>query len=156
MKRLGILLLVCLGGVALADHDKDAPARPATLMAGLGNHHHPVATDNAEAQKFFDQGLTLLYAFNHDEAARSFARAAELDPNLAMAHWGLALVKGPNYNLDADDEQWKSAHASLQKALTLAEKAPEPERDYVRALAKRYDADPKADRKALAVAYKEA
>ena len=78
-------------------------------MDGLGNHHHPVATESEEAQKFFDQGLTLLYAFNHDEAERSFARAAEIDPNLAMAFWGVALVKGPNYNLPADEEQEPSA-----------------------------------------------
>jgi hypothetical protein len=156
MKRLGVLLLFLLSAVAFADHDRDEPARPATLMAGLGNHHHPVSTANEEAQKFFDQGLTLLYAFNHDEAARSFARAAELDPTLAMAYWGVALVKGPNYNLDADDAQWKAAHAALQKAEQLAVKAPEPERDYVRALAQRYAPDPKADRLRLAAAYKEA
>jgi hypothetical protein len=156
MKRLVAVPLFLLSGVALADHDKDMPARPATLMAGLGSHHHPVSTNNIEAQKFFDQGLTLLFAFNHDEAARSFARAAELDPKLAMAYWGVALVKGPNYNLEADDAQRKAAHDTLQKALKLADTAPEPERDYIRALAKRYSADPKADRQQLAVAYKEA
>jgi tetratricopeptide (TPR) repeat protein len=156
MKRLVILLLPVLSGFALADHDKDRPAKPATLMPGLGTHRHPVATESAEAQRFFDQGLTLLYAFNHDEAARSFARAAEFDVNLAMAYWGLALVQGPNYNLDADDQRWKAAHAALEKALKLADKAPEPERDYIRALAKRYAPDPKADRQQLAVAYKEA
>jgi hypothetical protein len=156
MKRLGVLLLPLLSGLALADHDKEAPARPAILMAGLGKHHHPVATDNAEAQRFFDQALTLLYAFNHDEAARSFARAAELDPGLAMAHWGVALVKGPNYNLDADEAQWKAAYAALQKARELAARAPEPERDYIQALAQRYGPDPKADRQRLALAYKEA
>jgi tetratricopeptide (TPR) repeat protein len=156
MKRLGVLMLFLLSGLALADHDKDMPAKPATLMAGLGNHHHAVSTDNEEAQKFFDQGLRLLYAFNHDEATRSFARAAELDSNLAMAYWGVALVKGPNYNLDADDEQWRTAHTALQNALKLAVRASEPERDYIQALAKRYSPDPKADRRQLAVAYKEA
>jgi hypothetical protein len=156
MKRSSILLVFLVSGVAFADHDKNLPARPATLMAGLGRHHHPVATGSEEAQKFFDQGLMLLYGFNHDESARSFARAAELDPNLAMAYWGLALVKGPNYNLDANEEQWKAAHAALEKAQKLAVKAPEPERDYIQALGKRYSPDPKADRKQLAVAYKEA
>jgi tetratricopeptide (TPR) repeat protein len=156
MKWLGSLLLLFLCTVAFADHERDAPAKPATLMAGLGNHQHPVSTSNKEAQKFFDQGLTLLYAFNHDEAFRSFARAAELDPNLAMASWGMALVKGPNYNLEANDEQWQAAHARLEKALKLAAQAPEPERDYIQALAKRYSPDPKADRKQLVVAYKEA
>jgi hypothetical protein len=155
MKALAVPCLCLLAGLARADHP---PAKPATavLMTGLGDLHHPVSTANPEAQKFFDQGLALLYAFNHDEAAASFARAADLDPGLAMAYWGVALVRGPNYNLDADDEQWKAAHAALQKALALAAKAPEHERDYVQALAKRYAADPKADRKALAAAYKEA
>jgi hypothetical protein len=156
MMRLGILLPFLLSGAVIADHDAAKPAGPATLMAGLGNHHHPVATEHKEAQKFFDQGLTLLYAFNHDEAARSFARAAELDPKLAMAYWGIALVKGPNYNLPADDEQWKAAHAALTRALELAAGAPAPERDYIRALSKRYSPDSKADRQQLASAYKEA
>ncbi|MCI0457905.1 MAG: hypothetical protein L0Z62_13140 [Gemmataceae bacterium] len=155
MKPLGFSLLLVLVGFVTAGHPpaKDLPAK---LLPGLGRHHHPVSTPNPEAQKFFDQGLILLYAFNHDEAARSFARAAELDPNLAMAYWGLALVLGPNYNLDADAEQWKAAHAALQKALKLANKAPEPERAYIHALAKRYSPDPKADRLKLAVAYKQA
>ena len=77
-----------------------APAKPksATLMTGYGNWHHPVSTKNAQAQAFFDQGLRLIYAFNHDEAARSFQRAADLDPKLAMAFWGVAEAVGPNYN----------------------------------------------------------
>jgi tetratricopeptide (TPR) repeat protein len=126
-------------------------------MEGLGKHHHPVATKNDEAQRFFDQGLTLLYAFNHDEAARSFRRAAELDPKLAMAWWGVALALGPNYNLPAvDAEQAKAAYEVLRKAEQVAEGAPEQERDYVKALAKRYSDDPKADGKQLLRAYAEA
>jgi tetratricopeptide (TPR) repeat protein len=156
MKYLSVFLVFLVSSIALGDHDKKAPARPATLMAGLGNHHHPVSTESEEAQKFFDQGLTLLYAFNHDEAERSFARAAEIDPNLAMAFWGVAVVKGPNYNLPADEEREKAAHADLEKALKLAGRATEPERDYIQALAKRYSPDAKADRQQLAVAYKEA
>jgi tetratricopeptide (TPR) repeat protein len=156
MKYLGVPLIVLLAALAPAAQHQDKQDAPAVLLAGLGDHRHPVATRNAEAQKFFDQGLNLLYAFNHDEAARSFARAAELDPDLAMAYWGLALVKGPNYNLDADDKQWQAAYDVLQKALKAAEKAPEPERDYVWALAKRYAEGPKADRTRLARAYKEA
>jgi tetratricopeptide (TPR) repeat protein len=156
MRYLGVPLIVLLAALAEADQHPDKQDGPAVLLSGLGDHRHPVATRNAEAQKLFDQGLNLLFAFNHDEAARSFARAAELDPDLAMAYWGLALVKGPNYNLEADDKQWQAAYDVLQKALKAAEKAPEPERDYVWALAKRYAEGPKTDRARLARAYKEA
>src|SRR5262245_58494380 len=106
-------------------------------MEGLGKHHHPVATKSQEAQRFFDQGLTLLYAFNHDEAIRSFRRAAELDPKLAMAQWGIALCHGSNYNLRADEGQLKAAYEALKKAQELAKAAPEHERAYNEALAKR-------------------
>jgi len=62
------------------------------LMPGLGQHHHTISTKNPEAQRFFDQGLTLVFGFNHEEAERSFRRAAELDPESAMAFWGIALA----------------------------------------------------------------
>src|SRR5258708_9409712 len=125
MRYLGVPLLLLMAAIAGADHRPDKLDGPVTLLSGLGDHRHPVSTRNAEAQKFFDQGLILLYAFNHEEAARSFARAAELDPDLAMAYWGLALVRGPNYNLDADDKQWQAAYDSLQKALKPAPKPPQ-------------------------------
>jgi tetratricopeptide (TPR) repeat protein len=151
-----VAVLCAWSALGLASQHEEKGGQPATLMEGLGKHHHPVAASNAQAQKFFDQGLTLLYAFNHEEAVRSFARAAALDPQLAMAYWGLALVKGSNYNLAADDEQLKAANAALQKALELAAKAPQHENDYIQALAKRYSPDVKADRQQLAVAYKTA
>ena len=89
-------------------------------MTGLGDLHHPVSTRNAEAQKFFDQGLRLIYAFNHEEAAGSFQRAAELDPKLAMAYWGIAEAVGPNYNDPADPDRYKQAHEAIAKAGELA------------------------------------
>src|SRR5207253_10273570 len=107
-----------------AQHTAAAKAKPATLMTGYGDWHHPVSTKNAQAQAFFDQGLRLIYAFNHDEARRSFQRAAELDSDLAMAHWGIALAVGPNYNAEADAQQWKTAHEAIEKAQNLAGKAP--------------------------------
>ncbi|HEX8089131.1 MAG TPA: tetratricopeptide repeat protein [Blastocatellia bacterium] len=125
-------------------------------MPNLGKHHHPVSTRNREAQRFFDQGITLVYAFNHDEATRSFKRAAELDPKLAMAHWGVALAVGPNYNLDVDPEREKAAYDAIQRARSLAPGASEKERAYIEALAKRYSNDLKADLKKLAVDYKSA
>lgn len=140
------------------DHDtkKDPMEQPATYLAGMGSHHHAVSTTNAEAQKFFDQGLSFVYAFNHDEAIRSFKRAAQLDPQLAMAHWGIALALGPNINLDVDPEREKAAYEAVQKALSLASQAPENERAYIDALVRRYSMDPKADLKKLAVDYKNA
>jgi tetratricopeptide (TPR) repeat protein len=133
---------------------KASDAKPAALMSGLGSHHHPVSTTNSEAQRFFDQGLTLVYAFNHEEAIRSFKRAAELDPQLAMAHWGIALALGPNINLDVDPAREKAAFEAAQQALSLSAKAPENERAYIEALVKRYSIEPKADLKKLAVDYK--
>ena len=91
----------------------DPAERPATLISGLGAVRHPVSTKNAEAQRFFDQGLALIYGFNHDEAVRSFKRAAELDPQLAMAWWGVALALGPNINLDVDPERAQPSFFAL-------------------------------------------
>jgi hypothetical protein len=109
---------------ALAQQHEHAAAAPAkgkavTLMAGYGTWHHPVTTKNAQAQAFFDQGLRQIYAFNHDEAARSFQHAAELDPAMAMAYWGVAEAVGPNYNDPASDERFAQAHTAIQKALAL-------------------------------------
>src|SRR5438874_12551922 len=69
------------------------------LMPGFGNAHHKVSTTNPQAQAFFDQGMDFIFGFNHVEAEKSFQRAAELDPNLGMAYWGIAKAVGPNYNL---------------------------------------------------------
>ncbi len=132
------------------------PRRPATLMRGLGDLHHPIATVSPEAQRFFDQGLRLLYAFNHDEAARAFSRAAELDPKAPMPAWGIALALGPNINLDVDPAREQAAYAAVQRARALAADAREDERAYVEALVRRYSDAPDADLKALAVAYADA
>jgi hypothetical protein len=74
-------------------------ARGAQLFDGLGASHRKISTPSVEAQAYFDQGMRLMWAFNHDESARSFARAAELDPDCAMCLWGFALTIGPNYNM---------------------------------------------------------
>ena len=126
------------------------------LIPGLGNAHHPVSTRNQQAQQFFDQGLNLVYGFNHDEARRSFMRAAQLDPKLAMAWWGAALTLGPNYNLPVDPERERAGYDAVQRAVVLKNNASEPERAYIDALAVRYSNDPKADLHALDRAYKDA
>jgi len=133
-----------------------AQQKPAYLMDGLSNLHHPVSTENAEAQKFFDQGLRLVYAFNHEEAARSFHRAAELDPKLAMAWWGVALAVGPNYNLPVDPEHEKLAVEAIEKAHALASSASPIEQAYIDAMAKRFSADPKPDYHQLDINYSRA
>jgi tetratricopeptide (TPR) repeat protein len=132
------------------------PEPPARLIPGLGEVHHPVSTKNKEAQEFFDQGLKLVYGFNHDEARRSFMRAAELDPKLAMAHWGAALTLGPNYNLPVDLERERAGYDAVQRAVALKQNASEPERAYIDALAVRYSNDPHVDLHALDRAYKDA
>ena len=153
---LAILLLATAAAEAQQHQHPAATAPPATLVAGMGSLHHAIATKNADAQRFFDQGLTFVYGFNHDEAIRSFRRAAELDPASPMPHWGIALALGPNINLDVDPEREKAAYDEAQQALALAARAPAAERAYVDALVERYSNDPKADLKALAVKYKDA
>jgi tetratricopeptide (TPR) repeat protein len=157
---LKLTVLTALGAalplVGVAQHHDSSGASPARIFTGLGEQHHPVSTSNHEAQRFFDQGLTFVYAFNHDEAVRSFQKAAELDSNLAIAHWGVALALGPNINSDVDPDREKAAFEAVHKALSLSAGAPENERSYIEALAKRYSTDPKADLKKLAVQYKDA
>jgi tetratricopeptide (TPR) repeat protein len=157
MKRqTTVLVLLCLAvSVAAQNHGMDA-SHPVTLMAGLGDLHHPVSTKNAEAQQFFDQGLRLIYAFNHDEAGRSFQKAAELDPKLAIAYWGIAEAVGPNYNDPASEDRFKQAHEAIQKAVDLSGNAPGNERAYILAMAKRFPADPKADLRKAAEQYRDA
>ena len=109
----------------------------------MGSHRHPIKTPSAEAQKYFDQGVTLLFGFNHEEAYRSFAQAAELDPKSPMPHWGMALALGANYNdTEPEADRLKKARAEVEAALALSAGAPENERAYVEALSVRYVADP--------------
>jgi tetratricopeptide (TPR) repeat protein len=155
--RILVLLVLsfCLSSIA-QDHSGHSQANPATLMPGLGNAHHPVSTSNPEAQQFFDQGLRLIYDFNHDEAARSFQRATELDPKLAIAYWGIAEAVGPNYNDPASEDRFKQAHEAIQKAVDLSSNASPSERAYIQAMTKRFPADPKADLKQAAEDYHDA
>jgi tetratricopeptide (TPR) repeat protein len=162
MKFLVVLFLILFPAFVFGqmNHDMmDMPKETKTVMldGGLGNIDHPVSTPNAEAQKFFNQGLAYIYAFNHQESIKSFKRAAELDPGLAMAYWGTALGLGSNYNVTADASQLKEAYAALQKAIELAPKATALEQAYIAALAKRYSADgTQSDRAKLGEDYRNA
>src|SRR5881296_2102604 len=150
-----LTLLLC-GALSAQDHANHAQSRPVTMVSGLGDLHHPVSTSNAEAQKFFDQGLRFIYAFNHDEAARSFGHAAELDPKLAVAYWGVAEAVGPNYNDPASADRFKAAHEAIQKAVDLSAHASPSEQAYIQAMAKRFPADPNTDLKKAAEEYHDA
>jgi hypothetical protein len=109
----------------------------ALLFDDLGTLHHPV-TASPEAQPYFDQGLRLDYGFNHDEAARSFARAAQIDPSCALCFWGVALTLGPNYNMPMLPERARAAWDAMQRAQALAPKATPLEQALIEALARRY------------------
>jgi tetratricopeptide (TPR) repeat protein len=157
MSPVLLVLCACVVAVAQAHDTHSAPAeKPATLMTGIGTLHHPVSTKNAQAQQFFDQGLRLIFAFNHDEAARSFKQAAVLDPKLGIAYWGIAEAVGPNYNDPASDDRFQAAHDAIQKAVELSSSAPANEQAYINAMAKRFPADPKADRRKAAEDYRDA
>jgi tetratricopeptide (TPR) repeat protein len=155
---LAVTLALCVPTFAQEHPEHAAGAKPksAVLMTGYGNWHHPVSTKNAQAQAFFNQGLRQIYAFNHEEAMRSFQRAAELDPKLAMAHWGVAESVGPNYNDPASEDRFVMAHAAIAKAQELAGEASESDKAYIAALAKRFPADPKSDLRAAAEQYRDA
>jgi tetratricopeptide (TPR) repeat protein len=135
------VLLAAGGGRVCADAPAAVPNEP--LVKGIGNVHHSVTTKSAEAQRYFDQGLAFVYAFNHDEAEASFREAARLDPNLAMAYWGEALALGPNINLPEDDQRGREAFGAISKAKSLESGAGEEERAYIDALSKRYASDGK-------------
>ncbi len=157
-----IALAFCAPATSWAQHA--GHARPnnadvgdnAPLFEGLGNLQHPVSTNNAEAQRYFNQGLMLLYAFNHLEAERSFRHAAQLDPNLAIAYWGQAFALGANINDPITDDREARAFDAIAKAIELKPQASEKDAAYIDALATRYSKDSDKDRKALDRAYADA
>jgi tetratricopeptide (TPR) repeat protein len=127
----------------------DAIAKGAALIDHLGNYHRAITTTSPEAQQFFDQGLRLIYGFNHDEAARSFARATQLDPGCASCYWGLALVLGPNYNVPMLPDRFPAAWEAVQKAQANAAAATPVEQALIVALAKRYSGNEPKDPAAM-------
>ena len=130
--------------------------RQAPLFENMGNLHHKVSTDSELAQRYFDQGLSLAYAFNHAEAERSFREAARIDPECAMCWWGAAIVLGPHVNAAMFDEAVPRAWEALHKAKAASIESSKKERAYIRALEKRYVREPVKDRHHLDVAYAKA
>jgi tetratricopeptide (TPR) repeat protein len=129
------------------------PRATVPLYENLGNHHYAITTRTLQAQRYFDQGLRLYYAFNHQEAIRAFEEAARLDPRSPMGAWGVALALGPNINAPMDAKASRAAYAAIRKALALAAHASPREQALIHALAARYAANPPEDRAALDRAY---
>ena len=132
------------------------PGQIAPRLQNLGDHKFPVTTSSARAQLFFNQGMMLTYGFNHAEATRSFREVARLDPNCAMAYWGMALVLGPNINMAMAPQAEPQAYELIQKAVALKKYASDKERAYIDALAVRYSGEKNPDRNALDRAYTKA
>jgi tetratricopeptide (TPR) repeat protein len=150
-------------GVSPVDNRAELAARAgAPLFDGMGVHHHPITTKSPEAQRYFDQGLIIDFAFNHAESVRSFRAAQQLDADCAMCYWGEALALGPNINVTSNgkvimsEDDHRSAYAAIQKAQQLKSNASEKEREYIDALATRYSNDPAAPREPLDEAYSNA
>ena len=140
-----------------AFHHEQTTNRTAEALApelsGLGTLHVPVSTATPRAQRFFDQGMRLLYAFNHAESIRAFREAARLDPSLAMAYWGQALALGPNLNAPMTADNGRAAYAAIQAARAAAPQVTPRERSLIEALASRYAPAGVGDRPALDRAY---
>ncbi|MEX0331108.1 MAG: hypothetical protein AB3N64_06750, partial [Puniceicoccaceae bacterium] len=127
------------------------------LFEDLGDYRRDMTTDSAEAQALFDQGIQLLYGFNHDEAIRSFHLAAEKDPTAAMPWWGIAYAHGVNINdPQMTDERSKAAREAADKAIALAGSATPEEKALIKAVSARYEWPAPEDRKPLDQAYADA
>lgn len=136
------------------EHTNPKVSKPyAPLYENLGNLHHPISTKNKLAQRYFDQGMTLAYGFNHDAAARSFKEAAKLDPDCAACYWGIAYVLGPNINAPMEKDAVPEAWEALQTAIQLSKNASAKEQAYIQALATRYPQQHIEDRKSYDIAY---
>ncbi|MFI0434531.1 MAG: hypothetical protein ACH350_02230 [Parachlamydiaceae bacterium] len=118
--------------------------------------HHPVKTNQNLAQLYFDQGLSFVYAFNQDAAYWSFKKAAEVDPNMAMAYWGMALALGPNLNVAISYEQSKQAYDLIRIGMEKAIDSPEIERDYIQSLQERFSGNKEKNQEELGLSYLQA
>jgi tetratricopeptide (TPR) repeat protein len=153
--RKTILAYLLAGGAALVpqsalaqSHDSQPSGTPDTLagwakgaqlFGGLGSFHRKITTRSSLAQKYFDQGMRFIWAFNHDEATRSFAKAAQIDRRCASCYWGVALTLGPNYNMPMmSSPRARVGWQAVRKAEAYARSATPVERALIAAVGKRY------------------
>ncbi len=160
MKRrfLAALMLVTISvGCSQDSHSTLESRGPAPLFEGMGHHAMAITTDVSEAQQYFNQGLTWTYAFNHDEAIRSFETAAMRDPTCAMAYWGIALCHGPHINNPVmPPERVTAAWAAVEKARARRDHCGYIEQQLIDAISLRYAPQPLQDRRSLDEAYADA
>src|SRR6185436_11038929 len=112
-----------LNALLLAATPAISPTDTVPLYDDLGDHHHAISTTVPAAQQYFDQGMRLVFGFNHGEAIRAFQEAARRDPNCAICYWGAALAYGPHVNAPMDSASGVAAFDMLQRAIGLAPKA---------------------------------
>ncbi len=161
LKRIPVVLVLMTGRLTVGCSLFQPPAyivdTPPQMFDDMGPYQRAITTSSPEAQQYFDQGLTWAYAFNHDEAIRSFTKAAELDPTSAMPWWGIAYCQGPNYNdTMMTEERSQGAWDAIQNALANIDNTTPVERDLIEAMATRYAKPWPPDRTALDVAYADA
>lgn len=155
LRTVIVALTIPVGGVsAVTAGDAGEPLAP--TLEGLGDLHYAITTSSDAAQRFFDQGLRLVYAFNHAEAVRAFEEASRLDPEAPMPHWGKALALGRNLNDSMPRERELQALASLAQAEERRARGNEREQALIDALARRYSTDDDADRPTFDAAWVDA
>jgi tetratricopeptide (TPR) repeat protein len=173
-RPLAVVLMISLIACApVADSGPPAPLTAAAkaalveragapLFDGMGAYHSPITANDGDAQRYFNQGMVIDFAFNHAEATRSFRAAQNLDPECAMCFWGEALALGPNINVTfngravMDEESRRAAHAAIRRAVELKGGVSAREADLIDALATRYNGDPATEREPLDDAYADA
>ena len=155
-KQLLIVFFTLLITSCSNPNDADLVQRGgAPLLSGLGTHDHKISTEIPGAQRYFNQGLVLSFAFNHAESIRSFKAAQKLDPNCAMCYWGEALSRGPNINVTSDgkvvmsDNDRLEAFKAIERAKELMSSSTLKEQDYIIALSSRYNGQVGTDRSVL-------
>jgi tetratricopeptide (TPR) repeat protein len=160
MIQLGLLAWAVSARLSAQEHRHppgiptgEATSAETPLYPNLGTLHHTVTTGSDKAQEYFDQGLRLTYAFNHDEAIKSFRQALTYDSTCAMCYWGIAYALGPNINLPMDTSRVQPAWDAAYNAVRLSINVSPKERAYIDALSKRYSADPTANRASLDTAW---
>jgi tetratricopeptide (TPR) repeat protein len=156
LPALALLIAACAAQPPEGAHAPHAVDTRPVLYDSLGSYSYRITTASADAQRWFDQGLRLIYAFNHHEAQKAFREAARLDPKCAMCFWGIAMTEGSNYNDPTSGERESRALSAVRQAAALAAGTRPEERALIDAVARRHSADPAAARATLDGVYADA